>query len=112
MTSAENKKAKKSTKVTKTCPECGKEFQVVPSHADRRTTCSRACAIERNRKITIDPEELRKLVWQKSTSKIARELGVSDKAVEKYCKKYGIDKPPVGYWAKVAAGKIKPEGDS
>lgn len=45
-------------------------------------------------------EQLEKLVWEKSTVKIAQELGVSDKAVEKWCKKYCISKPPRGYWAK------------
>lgn len=45
-------------------------------------------------------EELQKLVWEKATTKIAKELGVSDKAVEKRCKKYGIEKPPRGYWTK------------
>lgn len=30
-------------RVTKICPTCGKEFQVVRSQADKRTHCSRAC---------------------------------------------------------------------
>jgi hypothetical protein len=41
-----------------------------------------------------------KLLWDKPTSTIAKELGVSDKAVEKFCKKYGLQKPPRGYWTK------------
>ncbi len=45
-------------------------------------------------------EELEKLVWEKSTSLIAKELGISDKAIEKHCKKLGIVKPSRGYWAK------------
>ncbi|BAT55007.1 hypothetical protein NOS3756_39830 [Nostoc sp. NIES-3756] len=45
-------------------------------------------------------EELEKLVWEKPTAQIGKDLGVSDKAVEKWCKAYGIDKPPRGYWAK------------
>lgn len=45
-------------------------------------------------------EELGIMVWQESTIKIANKLGVSDKAVEKHCRKYGIEKPPRGYWAK------------
>lgn len=51
-------------------------------------------------------EELEKLVWEKPTAQIARELGVSDKAVEKWCKAYGIEKPPRGYWVKKACGKL------
>lgn len=51
-------------------------------------------------------EELEKLLWEKSTVKIAEELGVSDNAVAKYCKKLGLTKPPRGYWAKVYNGKV------
>jgi hypothetical protein len=50
-------------------------------------------------------EELHKLIWEFSTVKIAKQFGVSDKAVEKWCKKYGIDKPSRGYWAKQYAEK-------
>jgi hypothetical protein len=46
------------------------------------------------------PEEIAKWVWQRSTSTIAKQLGVSDKAVEKFCKKNNISKPPRGYWMK------------
>lgn len=54
-------------------------------------------------RITADcsPEELKKLVWEHPTTKVAEMLGVSDVAVAKRCKKFGIDKPPRGYWAKV-----------
>jgi hypothetical protein len=48
-------------------------------------------------------EELEKLVNEKPCSVIAKELGVSDKAVEKQCKKLGIAKPPRGYWQKLKA---------
>jgi len=50
-------------------------------------------------------EELEKLVWEKSTEKIAKDLGVSGVAIAKWCKIYGITKPPRGYWAKRYAGK-------
>lgn len=46
------------------------------------------------------PEVLQQMLWQKSTVQIAKELGVSDKAVEKRAKKYGLTKPPRGYWNK------------
>ena len=51
-------------------------------------------------------EELEKLVWEKPTLQIAKDFGVSDKAVEKWCKTYGIEKPPRGYWVKKAYAKI------
>ena len=47
-------------------------------------------------------EELEKLVWEKPTTQIAKEFGVSGKAIEKWCKAYGIEKPPRGYWMKNA----------
>jgi hypothetical protein len=49
-------------------------------------------------------EVLEKLLWVKPTSQIAKDLGVSDKAVEKHCKKLVLKKPPRGYWAKINAG--------
>lgn len=45
-------------------------------------------------------EELEKLLWEKPTTSIAKDLGVSDKAVEKHVKKLGLAKPPRGYWSK------------
>jgi hypothetical protein len=50
-------------------------------------------------------EVLGKLIWEKPTSQIAKELGVSDKAIEKHCKKLALKKPPRGYWAKIQAGE-------
>lgn len=52
-------------------------------------------------------EELQKLVWELPTMGLAKQFGVSDKAIEKWCKDYQIAKPPRGYWAKVAATKVE-----
>ncbi len=52
------------------------------------------------------PEQMFKLVWEKPTVTIAKNLGVSDKAINKFCKKNQIKKPPRGYWRKVACGII------
>ena len=51
-----------------------------------------------------EPDALQKLLWEKPTSQIAKELGVSDVAVAKFCKKHGVQKPPRGYWAKQNKG--------
>lgn len=51
-------------------------------------------------------EEMSKLIWEMSTSKLARKLGVSDNAVGKFCDKHGIDKPGRGYWRKVETGNL------
>ena len=45
-------------------------------------------------------EKLQQLVWTKPTTHLAKDFGVSDKAIEKWCKAYEIEKPPRGYWAK------------
>lgn len=50
-------------------------------------------------------EELEELIWEQPTVHIAKKYGVTDKAVEKWCKKYNIAKPPRGYWAKQKSNK-------
>ena len=45
-------------------------------------------------------EEILKSVWERPTSIIAKELGVSDSALGKRCRELGIKKPPRGWWAK------------
>lgn len=56
--------------------------------------------IKRRKTIWPNKEELSKLLWQKPTTQIAKEYGVSDKAIEKWAKKYGLKKPVRGYWQK------------
>ncbi|MBU0493542.1 MAG: hypothetical protein KKA73_31290 [Chloroflexi bacterium] len=51
--------------------------------------------------------ELAELVWSDSTVNVAVALGISDKAVEKRCKRRGVPKPPKGFWAKYDAGYIE-----
>jgi hypothetical protein len=63
-------------------------------------------ACQQKPKANIAKEDLAKLVWEKPTSQIANDLGISDTTVKKYCKRFGISKPPRGYWQKVAFGKI------
>lgn len=46
-------------------------------------------------------EELLVLVYSKPLRDIAHDLGISDVALAKHCKKQGIEKPPRGYWAKL-----------
>jgi len=64
-------------------------------------------SIEKSRRFRLSKEELRKIIWEKPAETIGKEHNVSGKCIEKYCKKWGIEKPPRGYWAKVRAGKIK-----
>ena len=50
-------------------------------------------------------EELYELVWSKPMTHIAKELAISDVALHKVCRKHAIPNPPLGWWAKKAAGK-------
>ncbi|WP_298161776.1 hypothetical protein [Acidocella sp.] len=50
-------------------------------------------------------DELYQLVWSKPVTHVAKDYGVSDVAIRKVCKKYGIPLPPLGYWAKLQHGK-------
>ena len=89
------------------CPSCGK-----PKKENRRLTCGDVDCVNSVRKVKekspkamksspkqkiIWPsiEDLSRLVWEKPTVKVAKDLGVSDVAIAKYCKKSGIDKPPL-----------------
>lgn len=78
------------------CKECGKNTE-----SYNKKYCDK-CRPEKYRKEVKWPnkEDLEKLIWKIPTVKIAKMLGVSDKAVEKKCKKFNINKPPRGYWAK------------
>lgn len=55
---------------------------------------------DRPKKFNVEKEELHKLVWSMSTTKVAELFNVSGKAIEKRCKLLGVSKPPRGYWAK------------
>lgn len=50
-------------------------------------------------------EAFYELVWSKPMTHLAKEFGLSDVALHKICKKYDIPNPPLGWWAKKAAGK-------
>ncbi len=89
----------KKIEFVKTCKHCQKIFSSLNA---KRNFCSSECSKLFSRKV-IRPssEDLNKLLWEKSTICIAKEFGVSDKAVEKWAKLYGLDKPPRGYWSKI-----------
>jgi len=90
-------------------PECRQEYTEVPSHASRRRYCSPECAQIASRKFHVDPAEMQQMVWEMPTVHIASVYGVSDKAIEKFCKKHQIKKPGRGYWAKIYAGQKIPD---
>jgi hypothetical protein len=59
----------------------------------------------RKLKFEVTKDELHSLVWSMPTIEVGKKFGVSDKAIEKRCKKLGVTKPPPGYWNKIYAGK-------
>lgn len=80
-----------------TCLYCG-ELLTSPA-CD--SFCSQKCyRLASRRVVRPSQKELQELIWNKPTTHIAKDFGVSDKAVAKWCKTYGIQKPPRGYWAK------------
>lgn len=77
------------------------------TNPDQDTYCSIKCSRLASRKVERpSKEDLEHLVWAKPTTQIAKDFGVSDKAVEKWCKAYGIEKPQRGYWAKKQAQSL------
>lgn len=59
--------------------------------------------------VTFTPKELFDKVWEKPVLKLAQEIGISDVALFKACRKAGLAVPPRGHWAKpVSRRPIKP----
>lgn len=87
----------RKTHITSNCTVCNAPCYKT---AKRCMQCSKHLPRPNQRKVERpSKEELEKLVWSKPVLRIAKQFGISDKAVEKWCKSYGISKPPRGYWA-------------
>ncbi|QCW18564.1 HNH homing endonuclease [Salmonella phage SE_PL] len=86
-------------KITNICKTCNKSYEKC-GNMKGKYFCSDECYRKSLQKFDITPEELSKLVWEMPTTKIAEIYNVSDVAISKRCKKYGIKKPPRGYWMK------------
>lgn len=54
--------------------------------------------------VTLTREKLYEEVWARAVTQVAKEIGVSDVAIAKICRKLNVPVPPRGYWARVAAG--------
>ena len=92
----------KRDRIKYSCSLCGG----VRSKSSKSGLCA-ACSNLKRTKINNNipsVEELSVMVWEIPTTQIALHYGVSDKAVAKWCKKYEIDKPGPGYWAKIRVG--------
>jgi hypothetical protein len=82
------------------CPICGTLKPIDKINCSVQCSGKSRCKVERPSK-----EQLYKEVWEMSTIKVAEKYGVSDNAVKKWCKIYGIEKPGIGYWNKLYAAK-------
>jgi len=50
-------------------------------------------------------QEFYDLVWSRPMTQLAKEFALSDVALHKICRKHDVPTPPVGWWARHAAGK-------
>jgi hypothetical protein len=50
-------------------------------------------------------EQLYDLVWSEAMQKLSKQVGISDVALAKHCRKIGVPVPERGYWNKLQAGK-------
>jgi len=83
--------------INKICDYCKKDFQT----KQNKKYCSTECdGLQKRKVIRPTKEELELLLWSKPTTHIASIYNVSDKAVAKWAKTYGIEKPERGYWTK------------
>ena len=55
--------------------------------------------------LTLSRQDLYELVWSKPMVELAQDLGLSDVALAKRCRKLRVPVPGRGYWARVAAGQ-------
>jgi len=90
--------------ITLICEVCQTPFEVSPSRVKRRKTCSVPCRLQRSKRFDVSRDDLFAFVWEYSTLSLAEHFQVSDKAIEKRCKRLGVQKPPRGYWALIYAG--------
>jgi len=54
-------------------------------------------------------QQLYEAIWATPCQKLAASLGISDVALAKNCKRLGIPRPSLGYWARVAVGEKLPK---
>lgn len=59
--------------------------------------------IARRKIVRPSKDELERLIWSKPLCHLAKDFGVSDRAIVKWIKRYGLEQPPRGYWNTHAA---------
>jgi hypothetical protein len=96
-------------KIEYECACCHKLFytNALRKKSRKNVYCSQECAHRATHRCDWPSKEvLEKMVWEIPSKQIGINYGVSDKTVERWCRKYGIAKPYPGYWQQKLAGKI------
>lgn len=105
------------------CPNCHSQTETYSGKLKRKrcvdclvkissqsTRCVK-CSSEINKLATaeifdINPDVLRKEIWEIPMNQLAKKYGCSDKLIAKRCSKYGIEKPPRGYFQQKIARTV------
>ncbi len=104
-TEPKQRKHRKPKKIKKDKCECGRDKLII---SEKCSTCNNSLEKLSIRKVDRpSKEELLELLWSQSTLSLGKVYGVSDNAIRKWAKIYGIPFPPRGYWAKFAAGNFE-----
>ena len=86
------------------CPNCHRLFVPDLQHS---TFCSINCYLGDKANRIPSAEILAKQVWEMPSTQLAKLYDVSDRMIGKWCDKFGISKPPRGYWTKLKHGLIE-----
>lgn len=96
---ADLERARQMASVSINCKQCGTEFSVSHCELELRSHCSLECAAKASERASWpSDEDLAKRVWEAPVVRLAEQLGVSEVAVKKRCKRRSINTPPRGYW--------------
>jgi hypothetical protein len=95
--SAHMKKHRRKQILVKACKQCGLRFE---AQKKNQIFCSNPCYKENCRKFKVSKSSLKQLVWQYTMTEIGKRFGISANAVKKRCEKFGIKRPPHGFFFK------------
>ena len=60
---------------------------------------------ERKQPVLVSRDELHRQVWQTPMIRLGEQYGITGNGLKKICERLKIPYPPLGYWAKLQAGK-------
>src|ERR1041384_7379939 len=55
--------------------------------------------------VVLTRQQLYELVWLEPMQRLSKQIGISDVAIAKHCRKVGVPVPARGYWNKLRVGK-------